>query len=75
MKANKVRILSDDNYEVLPNEDEFWDLVDSESSNYDENYLLESNWDVAKLWKMYGWYIIKTRNFYRIFRCSNIMKV
>ena len=39
----------DDNYEVLPNEDEFWDLVDSESSNYDENYLLESNWDVAKI--------------------------
>ena len=38
-----------DNYEILPSEDEFWDLVDSESSTYNENYLLESNWDVAKI--------------------------
>ena len=39
----------DDKYELLPNEDQFWELVDSESYNYDENYLIESNWDIAKI--------------------------
>ena len=38
-----------ENYQILPTEDELWDLIDSESSNYDEDYLTESNWKLAKV--------------------------
>ena len=38
-----------ENYEILPTEDEFWDLIDSESPNYDENYLTVSNWKLVKV--------------------------
>jgi len=38
-----------ENYETLPTEDKFWDLVDSESDNYDENYLTKSNWELVKV--------------------------
>ena len=36
-------------YKLLPTENELWDLIDSESPNYDENYLIESNWKLAKV--------------------------
>ena len=38
-----------ENYEILPTEDEFWDLIDSKSLNYDENYLTVSNWKLVKV--------------------------
>ena len=37
------------NYEILPTEDEFWNLSDPDSPNYDENYLTVSNWELVKV--------------------------
>ena len=38
----------DEEYDLLPSEDQFWNLIDSESSIHDENYLSESSWDFIK---------------------------
>ena len=38
----------DEEYDLLPSEDQFWNLIDSESSIHDENYLSESSWDFVK---------------------------
>ncbi len=40
----------DDNYELLPNEEQFWDLIDNSSIFYDENYLIEwKDWEIIKI--------------------------
>ncbi|MDC0145006.1 ABC transporter permease [bacterium] len=38
-----------ENYEILPDEDGFWSLIDEDSPNYDTNYLTESNWKLVKV--------------------------
>jgi len=38
-----------ESYEILPDEDEFWDLIDEDSPNYNKNYLTESNWELVKV--------------------------
>lgn len=38
-----------ENYKILPDEDEFWSLIDEGNPNYDENYLIQSNWELIKI--------------------------
>jgi len=38
-----------ENYEILPDKDEFWNLIDEDSPDYDKNYLIESNWKLVKV--------------------------
>ena len=38
-----------ENYQTLPDEDEFWNLIDEDNSNYNESYLAQSNWKLVKV--------------------------
>ena len=38
-----------ENYDILPDEDQFWNLIDEDSPYYDENYLTESSWELVKV--------------------------
>ena len=38
-----------ENYEILPDEEQFWNLIDEDSPYYNENYLTESNWELVKV--------------------------
>ena len=38
-----------ESYEILPDEDQFWNLIDEDSPYYNENYLTESNWELVKV--------------------------
>lgn len=38
-----------ENYEILPDEDQFWNLIDEDSPYYNETYLIKSNWELVKI--------------------------